>query len=222
MNFTKSIKQIPSASTDGPPWALTGTPISRNDHMNLSQSQYFHGSEYVSGYLACLEDLTNASQSKSDLQASSVGHFPTEFNYYGESSRTPDISHQLTNFTNPIEYETEFSNANLNFDNEVSQFKDNTSATSLVQTTSSQLEPINAKNPLRFVYMSGSGTAKDRLSSGLVALRQQQSKEASLAVRRRIARKKGAACGICGEQKAKVSRRSYETTLYLTVSSVTR
>jgi hypothetical protein len=138
---------MPSASTDGPPWALMGAPISRNDHMDLSQSQYFHGSEYVSGYLACLEDLKNASQSKSDLQALSVGHFPTEFDYNNQSSRIPDTSHPLTDFTNPIEYETKFSNANLNFDNEVSQFKDNTSATSLVQTTSSNSNPSEPKIP---------------------------------------------------------------------------
>jgi hypothetical protein len=190
MSFAQSIKHIPSAYTNEPPWVLTSTPISRNDHMDVSQPQFFRGSEYVSGYLACLEDLANASQSKSDLQTSSIGQFSTEFNYDSKSSRMPNTSNQLTDFTNPMEYEMEFNNVNLNLDNEVSQFKHNTSAISLVQTTSSQLEPSSAKNPLRFVYMSGSGTAKNRLSSGVVALRLQQSKEASLAVRRRVARKK--------------------------------
>jgi hypothetical protein len=128
----------------------------------------------------------------------------------------------VTGFINPTWHKTtKFSGVNLDFINEASQCTDNALTTSLVRTTSGQPEPNSAKDPFRFVYMSASSSAKGRLSSGVVALRRQQSKEASLAVRRRVIRKKGAACGICGEQKAKASRSSHETKLLLTVSSVT-
>jgi hypothetical protein len=99
MNLTQDIQQIQPASTEKLPWPLAAAPfetntISRNDHMEVFQSQHFQGSEYVSGYLACLEDLTNASQLSQQVQTSSTGHFPNASNYDSKISSTLYTSRQ--------------------------------------------------------------------------------------------------------------------------------
>jgi len=210
-------------------------------HLNIFPSQQFESSEYVSGYLACLEDLAKVAQPTYQHQPSAIG-IPAPFgishgpNFYGGNSWMPPTVNHSTELVkwNYLE-QSQSSGTNLVFVNELPPTVENSSAKSLARIAPHHVEPGNAnadsrlgidnpasniKAPIRFVYYSVPKSGGIRTPSGQAGpQRRHRFKEAALAVKRRNVRKKGAACGLCGEQRVKASHCFREVTLILTVSS---
>jgi hypothetical protein len=219
--------------------------VNHGYHSNIFPSQQFQSSEYLSGYFGCFEDLTKVAQlTHQHRQLSATGTlapFGTiesshGSNFDGGNSQMPhtvNYSTELVTWNHHKQYQS--SSTNFVFVNEPPPTVENPSANSLIGIVPRQIKSSNAnadghlrindpannvKAPIRFVYTSVPKSAGSRPPLGQAGpQRRHRSKEAALAVKRRNVRKKGAACGLCGEHRVKVSHCFRKTILVLTVSS---
>jgi len=178
-----------------------------------------------------LEDLANVAQPAYQHQPSATD-FPAPFgatqithvpNFCGGNSWMPPADNPSTEFMEWNRHnQSQSSSTDLIFVNETPPTAESSSsANSLIRIAPHHDEPSNTnadsqlvkdkpdsnvKTPIRFVYVSVPNCAKTRTLSGQAGPRRQHQSKEALALTRRNVRKKGAACGLCGEQRVKASR----------------
>jgi len=219
--------------------------VEPRQHSHVPPSFQLQSSEYVSGYLACLEDLAESTQPVYHHQISATGgsvsfRTPTDTRLscsQAKNLRTLPITDEPTELVSLTQYDQfQRSKSNSILAHGQHPSIENSSANSIIEPVPRQNElssteeesnlninslDSNVQTQLRFVYYSIPNRSRDRLLAARPGF-QQRAKESTAIAKRKIIRKKGPACALCGEQKVKASYSCPEITLALIVSSVMR
>ena len=216
---------IPPFCTMVPDAHVTEMPAIASFPMLSPQPPYSHTSNFIAGYLACLED--QASVAESLLSANHLPMHPTgpiHNNWCEMHGETPPVqipvlipspgsaeSHlqdqsalfqvkdSLPSFKKPSKLRSP-SNALAKIDTSMgaSQF-----SIHIPPTLATQGKQTNS-NPIQFIHTSVSTGPDGRTVLPRTSSKRSLDSETQVPRKRTIIRKKGAACGLCGERKVKV------------------